>query len=125
MLVAYLGTRNMGAHFKLNRTHRAAIADQIETLIALLDVMDGDPDFEPEDDRCMAGDDGCAPFLLQGKQYWGSTDEDRGVLKPAYGINQTEGPINYVELDQAHRARLMGLERGPTGGWRRPSPQTA
>ena len=27
-------------------------------LIERLDEMDGDPDLEPEDDRCLAGDDG-------------------------------------------------------------------
>lgn len=110
----------MAAHFILDRTHRAAIADQIETLIAMQDAMDGDPDFELEDDRCMAGDDGCAPFVTpQGKRMWGSEDEDRGVLKPVYGINQAAGPLNYAELDQAHRLTGMGLGRSPTGGWRR------
>lgn len=108
----------MGAHFKLTRQHRAAIEDQIEALIAMLDALDGDPDLEPEDDVCAARDDGCGPFYVQGRRLWGSIDEDPGVLRPIYGSDQTAGPINYADASRAHRASEMGLERSPNGGWR-------
>lgn len=39
----------------LTPAQRRAIEDEIERLIALLDVADGDPDFEPEID--VAADD--------------------------------------------------------------------
>lgn len=44
---------------KLSRADRAWIGDMIETLIAVLDHADGDPDMEAGDlDRCTAGEDG-------------------------------------------------------------------
>lgn len=43
----------------LTRAQRAQIGELIETLIALLDQDDGDPDMEDGDlDRCTAGEDG-------------------------------------------------------------------
>ena len=108
----------MGAHFKLTTAHRAAIEDQVETLLALLDAMDGDCDLEPEHDRCEAGDDGCgALYNHQGVRVWGSSDEDRGVLKPVYGADQTAGPVNYEDASRGYRAAEMGLVRTATGGW--------
>lgn len=35
--------------------------------------------FDPEEDMCLAGDDGCGPVLIHGHVYWGSADEDRGT----------------------------------------------
>jgi hypothetical protein len=51
-----------------------------EGLISSLDAIDGDPDLEPEEDRCEAGDDGCAPVWVMGRRHWGSgAEQDSGV----------------------------------------------
>lgn len=106
----------------LTREQRATIARQIETLIDLLDHADGDTDLEPEEDRCLAGDDGCAPVHdILGKLAWGSPDEDRGRLIPRYAVDQTTGPINYRLASRDYRAAEMGLVRTAKGGWRMPS----
>lgn len=83
---------------------RKAISDQIETLIGLLDAMDGDFDLEPEEDYCVAGDDGCAPLILNGRTHWGSPDE-AAVIVARYGIDQSLGPVNAEEAD-AYSRRL-------------------
>lgn len=100
---------------------RAAIEDEIERLIALLDTFDGDTDLEAEHDVDDAHDDGCGSFYAQGRRLWGSPHEEDGRLKPAYGVDQSAGPINYRESDQEHRAADLGLVRSPTGGWRWPN----
>jgi hypothetical protein len=33
------------------------LGDMVEALIAQMDALEGDPDLEPEEDRCEAGDD--------------------------------------------------------------------
>lgn len=44
---------------RLSPANRAWIGDMIETLLAVLDHADGDPDLEDSDlDRCLAGEDG-------------------------------------------------------------------
>lgn len=59
-----------------------------ERLIDYLDAQDGDPDaedddpdtgvedgaFDPEEDRCLAGDDGCGAILVHGRVYWGAEE---------------------------------------------------
>ena len=37
-----------------------------------LDMLDGDPDLEPEVDCCQAGDDGCGAIVRHGLVYHGS-----------------------------------------------------
>ncbi len=54
---------------------RHELEDVVERLIDELDRRDTDPDLEPEDDYCAAGDDGCAPVFLQGRVWWGSEEE--------------------------------------------------
>lgn len=72
---------------------RRALAETIALAIDRMDAMDGDPDLEPEEDRCAAGDDGCAPMWVMGQRFWGSIAEaaesDRNLPKPRYGIDQT------------------------------------
>jgi hypothetical protein len=66
-----------------------------EIAIDVLDTMDGDPDFEPEEDRCGAADDGCAPVVAEGRVYWGSLADAEGSRHapvPRYGVDQT-GPL--------------------------------
>lgn len=58
-----------------------------------MDRDDGDPDLEPDEDQCEAGDDGCGVHHNgRGHTYWGSDQADRGVLFPSYGIDQTKEP---------------------------------
>ncbi len=61
-----------------NPLSRQAIEGAIETLIALLDAIDGDPDLEPETDMCSAGDDGCGPVWRMGELHWGSVWDEQG-----------------------------------------------
>jgi hypothetical protein len=74
--------------------NRAAIEDQIETLIALLDALDGDCDAEDdrEDDPLDHGE----------------ADETANLFAPAYGIDQTLGPINGHQIISDHYRRLRG-----------------
>lgn len=55
---------------------RAAIEATIEELIAMLDEIDGDPDLEPEEDMCVAGDDGCGFHRAGWWSGWGARDEE-------------------------------------------------
>jgi len=48
-------------------TRRAMIEAQIESLIAYLDILDGDPDTEADDEDCCCAGDDC------GGQYCGAT----------------------------------------------------
>lgn len=58
---------------------RAAIDRLVSRMIERLDEMDGNPDAEPDDeDQCGAGDDGCAPVVLNGRTLWGSDMEGEG-----------------------------------------------
>lgn len=54
--------------------------DELEAFVQLgidlLDTIDGDPDREGEEDRCSAGDDGCAPMYTWGRKRWGSEHDD-------------------------------------------------
>ena len=72
----------------------APLAGFVEVAISLLDAGDSDPDledngsdtgvedgpegFDPEEDRCLAGDDGCGPVVTNGRLVWGSDHEDQG-----------------------------------------------
>lgn len=56
---------------------RAAIDRLVARMIERLDETDGNLDAEPDDeDQCGAGDDGCAPVVLNGRTLWGSDLED-------------------------------------------------
>jgi hypothetical protein len=67
---------------------RPAIESAVEALIGLLDGIDGDADFEPdlddeaEQDHCLAGDDGCGPFIggQRGGLHWGSDWDGEALL---------------------------------------------
>lgn len=80
----------MGAHFHLTPAHRARIEDQVETLIALLDADDGDPDLEDDD---PGGDHLDA----------GELDESRGLPSPVFGLDQTQRPSNEWEVWRSAR----------------------
>ena len=60
------------------RLPRPAIERLTEELIASLDAADGDPDLEPEQDSCLAGDDGCAAAWRSGVKLWGASQDDEG-----------------------------------------------
>lgn len=60
------------------------------------DDEDDDPDtgvedgqFDGEEDRCEAGDDGCGALLVHGHVVYGS-DEDAEATFPDYGVDQTK-----------------------------------
>ena len=106
----------MGAHFKLTAAHRSAIEEQVETLIALLDAMDGDVDREAEEDVCSAHDDGCGLVMVNGERRWGS-ERDEEYLAPVYAADQSPGPINYPEASRIHRAMEMAMARTARGVW--------
>jgi hypothetical protein len=57
------------------RLPRSSIEMLTEGLIAGLDAIDGDTDLEPEEDHCLAGDDGCAHMWRGGQRHWGSDRE--------------------------------------------------
>lgn len=84
--------------FRLTEESRLAIENEIERLIALLDVEDGDCDLE-DGDSDMAADDA------------GEIEDWRpdGVLlpKPIYGVDQTRGPLNEHEMHEAWRAAVQ------------------
>jgi hypothetical protein len=84
--------------FHLTADERAAIEWEIERLIMSLDLADGDPDLEPEEDTDAAHDDGCGPIAINGRVVWGSRDDEpyRNVPHPRYGIDQSRGPINHA-----------------------------
>lgn len=77
---------------RLSGLGRAQLAELAQLAIDRLDAIDGDCDLEPEDDRCSAGDDGCSPFWIDGRAWWGSladAETSRHLPKPRYGVNQT------------------------------------
>lgn len=116
---------------------RRAIEDQIELLIAMLDATDGDPESEDDNEDCCPGwDDDARMFSLGRIGYdsplqdpdaepddddeeddWpgGNVDdepqaaegEDYYRLLPTYGVDQSLGPLNHSEAEQA-RQRDMG-----------------
>ena len=93
---------------RLTAECRQAIGDEIERLLALLDIIDGDCDLEPEDDMCAAGDDGCGYFSCGSVSGWGSIAEATLPTIPQYGADQSEGPIDYElksEIYKLHQHR--------------------
>ena len=70
------------------------IGELIETLIAKLDEIAGDPDVEEAD---PSGD----PLDMHGEH---PTDDGRELLlgSPVYGIDHTKGPINAFAADCRH-----------------------
>ena len=114
----------MGIHSAFSPASRAAIEAEIERLIELLDLADGDPDLEDatgmEDDfsltaYALAFTEGRGPGCVVSDAGGGNVEDEpqmgRGQdyysLLPAYGIDQTMGPINEVEAYRQHR-REMG-----------------
>jgi hypothetical protein len=77
---------------------RHELEDVVERLIDELDRRDGDPDLEPEEDRCVAGDDGCGPVEQHGRVFWGSECDEHGVGTPRYGLDQSLGPMKDPDL---------------------------
>lgn len=47
-------------------------------MIDRMDELDGDPDLEPEQDQCEAGDDGCGPIYRHGAIHWGAAQDGEG-----------------------------------------------
>ena len=79
----------MGIHTRFALINRAAIEAEIERLIGLLDLADGDCDLEEDD---PSGDNVLDMEL----------DEDAVALCPIYGEDQSLGPINAVHANQRY-----------------------
>ena len=111
----------MGVHARFALSNRTEIENEIERLIAMLDAADApSEDLEPELDYCLAGDDDCGETRsIAGGYAWGSHEEAGGSALPRYGLDQSLGPVNTLQLEQEHRAMLLGLVRREGGGWRR------
>jgi hypothetical protein len=73
---------------------RAELARLTERMIDRMDELDGDPDLELEHEGDDSHDDGCGPIYIHGRRVWGSDEDDRGVITPRYGVDQSAGPIN-------------------------------
>jgi hypothetical protein len=86
---------------------RRQIEGFIEVAINLLDFADGDPDLEPDGDE--EEDD------PSGEEY------RIAKILPCYGLDQSNGPINYGEVERAELACELGLVRTSSGGWRKPA----
>ncbi|WP_419828187.1 hypothetical protein [Sphingomonas sp.] len=91
--------------------NRAEIEAEVERLIALLDMADGDCDLEDDD---PAGD----PLDIEGEA---PSDVGTAVMatRPIYGVDQSHGPTNEAAAYRAHKAAQLGLVRTATG-WRWP-----
>ena len=87
----------MDLHARIAPTSRAAIEAEIERLIALLDLADGDCDLEEDD--AAGGNVEDEPQMGVGQDYY--------RMPPCYGIDQSKGPINEHEAYRQHR-RDMG-----------------
>lgn len=59
---------------------RDVLSAIVTAMINRIDELDGDPDFEPEQDRCLAGDDGCGAVVIPwfGRVVYGSDHEECG-----------------------------------------------
>ena len=117
----------------LGRFDRIQLEGFIAIAIELLDLADGDPDVEPNGDELdgnlgeddfhhqnagWLGEPGC-PVSDPGGDPLDDGEDDAGIVRPLYGVDQSLGPINREAAEVEHRAALLGLERSPTGGWHR------
>ena len=83
---------------------RHELAALTERLIDALDAIDGDPDLEDDDPSGQRDEDGI--------NTGGWTDFDRerqAMLKPIYGVDQSEGPTNF----RAAYSEWLRMECGP------------
>jgi len=78
------------------------------------DYRAGDPDDREDDDP--AGD----PLDESGEE---QSDDGRALLaaRLEWGPDQSEGPTNYGSASAEHQAKILGLVRSPSGGWRWPT----
>lgn len=103
----------MGIHadFGTMLPNREAIENEIERLIAVLDVLDGDPDLE--DDDPGGGNVEDEPHMGEGQGYYPDI--------PLYGIDQSKGAINGRLIGQRHHLNELAADherygRGPSLG---------
>lgn len=93
----------------LSTLHTADLEAIAAAAIDLLDARAGDCDLEDDD---PAGD----PLDVDGEH---PSDDGRTIVAtmPAYGLDQSAGPINIRAAFQAHQAEDLGLVRSPRGTW--------
>lgn len=92
--------------------NRAAIEDEIERLIGILDSADApDEDLEPEHDACAAADDRLFGAIVnqEGRPVRAGDLQsfEFSPVLPRYGVDQSAGPINEREMDREHHRRMM------------------
>lgn len=92
MATAFLRAESAPA-YPMNLPPRAAIEAAVETLLSVLDTLDGDPDLEDDDPAGDALDKG-------------ELDEGCDLAPPIYGVDQTKGPLNETEAYRSYLARL-------------------
>jgi hypothetical protein len=113
------------AYFRPSQVHtlldRGQIGAMIEALVDLLDIIDGDPDLEPDGDEldgCDLAEDEFQQHLARGPGCplsdpggSGSFDHDaRDFMTPAYGVDQSRGPVNELAASRAFLKNLRGGE---------------
>lgn len=92
----------------MTSAQRGMLENIIERLIGLLDAVDGDCDFEAEEDACTAGDDGCGPIYVYGRKLWGSDADQLLSVLPVYGADQTRGPLNERAAHREYQRVMCG-----------------
>lgn len=65
------------------RLSRHDLENLTERLIDRLDEIDGDPELEPEEDMCIARDDGCGAIIRNGQTQWGSERDPNRAARHA------------------------------------------
>ncbi len=81
---------------RISKRLRGKIEAALETLVALLDEVDGDVELEPEQDCCVAADDNPSPYpSALGPLYFiaaGQIDDDEPSLgAPESSIDEQRG----------------------------------
>lgn len=121
--MAEMSLRVDSARFNpINPAEREAIEAEIERLIGMLDLIDGDPDLElcgDETDGVGAEDEECAWLALFGRGAGCEVSDEGGEpqiykVRPQYGLDQDAGPINHHEAKVAYHRELYGI-----GDWDR------
>lgn len=94
--------------FVLSYWARQSAAGQPGCSIADCDssVEDDPKGFDPEEDMCLAGDDGCGFHRAGGLSGWGA-DYEGGIFVPRYGIDQSKGPTNQREASLAWDREML------------------
>ena len=82
----------------LSRLDRAQLGSFVEIAIELMDVADGNPDLELDDEPEVDDEQEIDDEPEEDDHSGGSADDEgepeNGLVHPAYGIDQTTGPLS-------------------------------